>query len=149
MNGSFRKRRLTDLYIMRFQILPGRVIFQYITQITGNIKNIWEWALPNVANNSKYVESLKNNTVPFEKEELTPETNYNDYLLTSLRTMWGADINHVKKAIGEKYADYFLLQSKKFIDNGEMIKKGDICVLSSKGKFLADYIISELMYIDE
>lgn len=103
----------------------------------------------NVANNTKYVEVLANNSIPFEKEELDAETNYNDYLLTSLRTMWGADIIHMKKVAGEKYTAYFVQQSQKFIDNGEMVRNGDSFVLNLKGKFMADYIISELMYIGE
>jgi oxygen-independent coproporphyrinogen III oxidase len=103
----------------------------------------------NIANNSKYTESLKNNLIPFEIEELGPETKYNDYLLTSLRTMWGADINHINKSIGEKYANHFLQHSVKFIDNGDMVRNGDTFILSLKGKFLSDYIISELMYVGE
>ncbi len=101
----------------------------------------------NVADNAKYVEALANNSIPFEKEELGAETSYNDYLLTSLRTMWGADLIYMKEKIGEKYADCFLRQSQKFIDNGEMVRNGNAFILSLKGKFLADYIISELMYV--
>ena len=103
----------------------------------------------NVANNAKYIEALENNIVPFEKEELDPDTIYNDYLLTSLRTMWGANIIHMRNEIGEKYVTHFLHYSRKFIDNGEMVRTGDTFVLSQKGKFLADYIISGLMYVEK
>ena len=103
----------------------------------------------NVANNAKYIEALENNIVPFEKEELDPDTIYNDYLLTSLRTMWGANIIHMRNEIGEKYVTHFLHYSRKFIDNGEMVRTGDTFVLSQKGKFLVDYIISGLMYVEK
>lgn len=63
--------------------------------------------------------------------------------------MWGVDIIRMRDEIGEKYITHFLHHSRKFIDNGEMVRTGDTFVLSQKGKFLADYIISGLMYVEK
>ncbi len=101
----------------------------------------------NIANNTRYVEALENDTLPFEKEIITPGIGYNDYLLTSLRTMWGAKLTHITEKYGQKFADYFIQQSGKFIANGEMVREEDDFVLSRKGKFMSDYIISDLMFV--
>ena len=51
----------------------------------------------NVASNSAYIESLHQHKIPFEKEELTITQQYNEYILTSLRTIWGCDLQLFKR----------------------------------------------------
>ena len=43
----------------------------------------------NVSNNALYINSLTNNKINFEREELSEKKRYNEYILTTLRTMWG------------------------------------------------------------
>ena len=45
----------------------------------------------NIANNAVYIKSLNDNKVPFERENLTPAQRYNEYVMTTLRTIWGSD----------------------------------------------------------
>ncbi|MEZ4952422.1 MAG: hypothetical protein R2825_02445 [Saprospiraceae bacterium] len=47
----------------------------------------------NVANNAKYLKSLAENKLNYEIEILTPEQQYNEYVMTALRTMWGVDFS--------------------------------------------------------
>ena len=51
----------------------------------------------NVYNNNVYIRSIADNKVPFEREELSVKDKFNEYILTTLRTKWGIDINFVKK----------------------------------------------------
>src|SRR5690606_10660474 len=46
----------------------------------------------NIENNVKYIRYLENNQVYFTEEILQPHDIANEYLLTSIRTMWGLDI---------------------------------------------------------
>src|SRR5205085_697044 len=46
----------------------------------------------NVANNALYIRSLENDIVPFESETLTAGQRYNEYIMTSLRTVEGTDV---------------------------------------------------------
>ena len=43
----------------------------------------------------------------FEREELTLDDRYNEYVMTSLRTCWGCDIDYIRQNFGEKYAQKF------------------------------------------
>ncbi len=98
----------------------------------------------NIANNPQYIKSIESGVLPFEKEELSTNDQYNEYLLTRLRTMWGVDLNYVSKQFGEKFVNSFLENSKEYLTNEEMQKNNSIYTLSRKGKLLADRISSEL-----
>jgi oxygen-independent coproporphyrinogen-3 oxidase len=100
----------------------------------------------NIADNKKYVEEI-NRGMPFtEMEALDTTTKFNDYLLTSLRTMWGVDLNYIENYFGSRYLNYINGKSKKFLDAGNMEKNRTILKLTNRGIFIADYIISELMF---
>ena len=51
----------------------------------------------NVANNALYIRSIKNNMIPFEEEKLTGVQRLNEYIMTSLRTIEGLDLEVVEK----------------------------------------------------
>ncbi len=99
----------------------------------------------NISDNDKYIEGINRNIPVTEKEILDTGTKYNDYLLTSLRTMWGMDLDYIKKSFGPQYSDYITGKSKKFLDAGNMLKDRTVLKLTVKGMFISDYIISELM----
>jgi oxygen-independent coproporphyrinogen III oxidase len=100
----------------------------------------------NIANNAQYIKALAEENVPFELEHLTKRDQYNEYVMTSLRTMWGCDLNKIA-AIGDDFLAHFLFEIKKHIDSGMVFKKDENYVLSSKGKFFADGISGELFKI--
>ena len=98
----------------------------------------------NAANNRNYVESLNKNSLPQIIDELSENDRINEYFLTSLRTIWGIDLNHLIK----KYK-YNLLhnQSKmisKLIENQMIELKDDTIILTEKGKLFADGIAADL-----
>ena len=43
----------------------------------------------------------------YEEETLTPVQKYNEYVMTSLRTMWGCDSNKINKDFGSPVYDFF------------------------------------------
>jgi oxygen-independent coproporphyrinogen-3 oxidase len=100
----------------------------------------------NIADNNKYIEGINKGNKYIEKEILDATTKFNDYLLTSLRTMWGIDLRYIKNSFGSKYSDHIKSKSKKFLDAGNIIKLKSTLKLSKKGIFISDYIISELMF---
>lgn len=95
----------------------------------------------NVANNAKYIRSILDGKVPFEKEVLTPEQRYNEYVMTSLRTMWGCDLERIR-TMG--FGSYFLENATPFLKEGQLERSGQIFKLTKKGKFLADGIAAGL-----
>ena len=67
----------------------------------------------NIANNALYIQSLKNNTIPFEAEILTSTQQLNEYIMTSLRTMEGLSLAIVEEKFGIKIKTELQIISKK------------------------------------
>ncbi len=98
----------------------------------------------NVANNAQYIKSIQANQVPFTREELTINQQYNEYVMTSLRTIWGCDPQHIAEKFGKKMLKHFNKQILPHVQN-KTIETDDKCYfLTDKGRFLADGIASDL-----
>lgn len=106
----------------------------------------------NVANLTKYIQlvgdaesqSHKVAESYFEKEILTKEDKFNEYVMTSLRTSWGCDIRKMETDYGIGYSEHFLKNVKKYLDSGIMLKKDNNFILTDKGMLFADGIAAEL-----
>ncbi len=98
----------------------------------------------NINNNSLYIKNIENGRLHFNKEELDMETRYNEYIMTSLRTMWGVDADYAERAFGKVCADYLKKESNRLLKSGFLQEKGSRFILSRRGKFLADGIIARL-----
>ena len=101
----------------------------------------------NVANNNRYMNSLENRKLDFEREILTEEQKYNEYILTTLRTKWGIDENEIIQRFSLKIIDFFQKEVKKHQNDGFLTQNEKLFVLTKKGKFLADRIASDLFYL--
>jgi oxygen-independent coproporphyrinogen III oxidase len=101
----------------------------------------------NVSNNHAYLKSLGQQLIPAQKEILTRENQINEYLMTSVRTSWGCDLNYL--LTNHRY-DLASLQ-KDYINNcfesGLMVLNDQTITLTRKGKMLADKISSDLFLI--
>lgn len=102
----------------------------------------------NIANNNAYIRYLENDLSFFESEKLSKTMRYNEYILTSLRTMWGCDRETIKTNFGEDYLDSFLNEAEKYINSGLINKTENRFTLSDKGKLYADKITTNLFMID-
>ena len=101
----------------------------------------------NIASNTKYINSIKNGMVPFEKEVLSMNDRYNDYVMVSLRTADGIDIDFIEKQFGTEFSDYCIINSTPFINSDKMIQSQKILKLSKEGIQISNLIISELMKV--
>ncbi|TAK32157.1 MAG: coproporphyrinogen III oxidase, partial [Saprospiraceae bacterium] len=97
------------------------------------------------ANNARYIRAIKEGKPDFEEEKLTTEQRYNEYVMTSLRTMWGCDLDKVRE-IGPSFENYFLENAAPFLEKKMVVREGHFFYLSKKGKLIADYITSELFH---
>jgi len=102
----------------------------------------------NVRNNSKYIEAIKQEKLPIEREILTITDQYNEYIMTGLRTIWGISLEKVKNDFGTKYYDYLLLQSEKFRKEDLLYIEDEKLKTTKKGKFLSDGISADLFKIN-
>lgn len=101
----------------------------------------------NVASIKNYIESITSGHLSFEREELTLKEKYNDYILTRLRTIWGADTNEIEKLFGKKLLSYCLDNISTYIKNEDVDHSGNKIKITEKGLFISDRIMSDLMYI--
>lgn len=101
----------------------------------------------NIANNAHYIQSLKAGELPFEAETLSPFDQVNDYLLTSLRTIWGCDLGIIQQLAGIDLREIQKKYLAAFMDNGWIFIENNILFLTPKGKLFADRIASDLFVI--
>ena len=102
----------------------------------------------NVKNNAKYIKAIQQSTLPFESETLTKTDQYNEIIMTGLRTIWGVSIEKIRNNFGEKYVEYLAQQSKKYTDDGLLIFENGILKTTKKGLFLSDGIASDLFMLN-
>ena len=67
--------------------------------------------------------------------------------MTSLRTNWGCDLRKIGADFGEKYVTYLKAETKIFLQEKLMKNEKESLILTTKGKFIADGIISDLFMV--
>lgn len=98
----------------------------------------------NVSNLAWYFEALKAGNIFFEKETLTPTQHHNEFVMTSIRTNTGIDLEEYKRRFGNSNLEELRKASAGFIIDGRVIEHKNHLFLSRQGKLFADYIASEL-----
>ena len=96
----------------------------------------------NTSNNKQYIESVSRGIVSFEKEVLTATQQLNEYIMTSLRTKKGLDLDKFENA----NTIQILNTAERFINSGKIILRGNSLILTREGKLLADGIAAELFF---
>ena len=99
----------------------------------------------NVSDVKKYIKAVNSGSLLFEREELDKRTRFNEYIMTSLRTMWGIDLDYVERTFDKEGYDYIVNLAGKFIDYGLMKPDKKTLMLTNQGKMISDNVISELM----
>lgn len=101
----------------------------------------------NVKSNSVYINYLNKNLLPIEREVLTEIQKYNEYILTSLRTIWGMDFNFVKNKFSQKLFSHMEKECDILIQKKMLSQKDEKIFLTHKGKLFADKITSDLFAV--
>ena len=102
------------------------------------------YRLWNVADIYQYMEAIERGELPCEREFLDDDTHYNDRIATALRTIDGLDLN----TLSEKHRRYCLKEAKQFIDDGLLRIDNERIIITRKGLFVSDYIMSSLMFVE-
>lgn len=98
----------------------------------------------NISNITEYIETINSGIIPAEKEILSNIQKCNEYILTSLRTIWGTDLNKIKNIYGDNIYNLIKSNSLKYIKNNMLINNNEVLYLTDKGKLYADKICSDL-----
>ena len=98
----------------------------------------------NVANNTKYINAIEKGIVENETEVLTEIQKLNEYIMISLRTMEGMDLEKIRSIWGE---DKITAMEKKLsiLKKSNLLhQKDSIIQLTDEGMLMADGIASDL-----
>jgi oxygen-independent coproporphyrinogen-3 oxidase len=98
----------------------------------------------NLSKNTTYIRGFKEGINVYEEEILDRDKKFHDYLMTSLRTVWGLDLDYLSSVWPGSYRDHILREAEPFIRNGKMMASGNKLILTTEGMFIADYIIRSL-----
>ncbi len=91
-----------------------------------------------------YVEGILNGVEISETEALTDREKYHDYLITSLRTKWGADPAHIEKVFGLEFRLHFEKQSQPFLKAGSMSLASGRLIIEPGQWLITDHILRTL-----
>ncbi|KGO00034.1 hypothetical protein HR11_07495 [Porphyromonas macacae] len=98
----------------------------------------------NVADLHDYIKSLSQDKLPSKTEFLSITDQYNEYVMTRLRTDIGIDLDELKKNFGKKKAESFLYSAKRYTESGLLSVEGSKVRLTQDGIFVSDGIIADL-----
>ena len=98
----------------------------------------------NVANNIVYIKSMRHNDIPLEEELLSDSQKLNEYVMVSLRTIEGMDLQFIEEKFSgeERERMEAILENK--LTKGTIEKRGNKIILTDEGKLLADAISVQL-----
>ncbi len=103
----------------------------------------------NISDTAKYIAFIENDILPFDSEILDSQKKYNDYIITSLRTMWGIDLDFVKENFNEATVSYCLKNAEQYIKTENINLTKNHLILSEKGMLITDKIVSDLFIVDD
>jgi oxygen-independent coproporphyrinogen III oxidase len=98
----------------------------------------------NVSNNNLYIVGISSNQPERETEVLTSTQKLNEYIMISLRTKEGIDLNKLEKEFGRREREKIEKQLPKFGANGLIQIHDSYAQLTDEGMLRADGIASEL-----
>lgn len=100
----------------------------------------------NIPNNHKYMKSIEERAVPMELDDLDEKAKANEFLLTSLRTKWGCNLNSLEQIFNYPLLKYQQEKVASLLKQHLIKIEKNTILLTMKGKFLADEIISDLFW---
>ena len=81
-----------------------------------------------------------------EKEELTLEQHYNEYVMLRLRTHWGIDLKWLKREMGEQFSSYCEQHAQPLIAQGRLSQTREFLYLTDEQMLFADSVAEDLFW---
>ena len=114
----------------------------------------------NVSSVEKYIDArretarLRDQKVPCpvvpcpvsEKETLSPEQLYDEYVMLRLRTHWGIDLKWLKREMGERFSSYCEQHAQPLIAQGRLSQTREFLYLTDRQMLFADGVAEELFW---
>ena len=81
-----------------------------------------------------------------EKELLSPEQQYDEYVMLRLRTHWGIDLKWLKREMGERFSSYCEQHARPLIAQGRLSQTREFLYLNDWQMLFADGVAEELFW---
>ena len=101
-----------------------------------------------VANNARYLRSVENGEVPITREVLSVTDQVNEYVMTSLRTIWGCDMEKIQIDYGISFSLQNANIFTQWVEEGLAKWRKNALVLTEKGLLFADGL-AEAVFLDD
>jgi oxygen-independent coproporphyrinogen-3 oxidase len=101
----------------------------------------------NVSNNPLYIKSIAKDIVPITKEILSLDDQYNEYVMTGVRTIWGISLAYIQEEFGEAYVQHTLKVAALHLQEKNIQLKDNIIRTTQKGQFLCDGISTDFFRV--
>ena len=102
----------------------------------------------NISSLDKYIEGINSDTDISEIEELDIYTRYNDFVITTIRTVWGMPLEKLKAEYGNELYEYCLKMARQHINQGTLEIKDNTLKLTPNGIFISDGIMSDMLWVE-
>lgn len=114
----------------------------------------------NVSSVEKYIDTrretarLRDQIVPCpevpcpasQKEQLSPEQRYDEYVMLRLRTHWGIDLKWMKREMGERFSTFCEQHTKPLVAQGRLSQTREFLYLTDQQMLFADGVAEELFW---
>lgn len=81
-----------------------------------------------------------------EKEKLTPEQRYDEYVMLRLRTHWGIDLKWLKREMGERFSNHCEQHAQPLVAQGRLTQTREFLYLTEQQMLFADGVAEELFW---
>jgi len=81
-----------------------------------------------------------------EVEQLSPEQQYDEYVMLRLRTHWGIDLKWLKREMGERFSTYCEQHAQPLIAQGRLSQTREFLYLTDQQMLFADGVAEELFW---
>ncbi len=98
----------------------------------------------NVCNLQQYIEGINSGKAIRETEVLTVDQQFNETVMTRLRTAKGLDLDYVNRQFGQTYIRHLEQTATPYYNNRELEKDGNTMRLTDQGIYTSNDIISSL-----
>ncbi|HIA12890.1 MAG TPA: radical SAM family heme chaperone HemW [Flavobacteriales bacterium] len=102
----------------------------------------------NAANNNEYIAKLNAGELPLTQEDLSVADQYNDYVMLSLRTIWGLSLEYVLESFGDEFVTHCKQEMLPHISSGRIVISDAAYTLTGQGKLFADQIAADLFIVE-
>jgi oxygen-independent coproporphyrinogen-3 oxidase len=96
----------------------------------------------NISNNQQYMHAIEKGILPLESETLSIENQYNEWVMTGLRTIWGLNLDEGKDKFGSDRMSYLQKQLAVYINHEQVKQVNNTLIIAEHARFLADGIAS-------